>query len=63
MSLENLSPDGRFIVRQKVERLEAITGIETKNRYEVLTPDGRVVALAYEESGTIGRLSSKVTAR
>ena len=56
MSLENLSPDGRFIVRQKVEHLEAITGIETKNRYEVLTPDGRAVALAYEESGTMGRL-------
>ena len=56
MSLESLSPEGRFIVRQKVERLEAITGIETKNRYEVLTPDGRAVALAYEESGTLSRL-------
>ncbi len=56
MSLENLSPEGRFIIRQKVERLEAITGIETRNRYEVLTPDGRAVALAYEESGTMARL-------
>ena len=56
MSLENLSPEGRFVVRQKVERLEAITGIETRNRYEVLTPDGRAVALAYEESGTMSRL-------
>ena len=44
-----------LIVRQRVEGLEAITGFETRNRYEVLTPDGRQVMYAYEESGGASR--------
>ena len=51
MSIRDLAQDGRFIVKQRVERLEAITGIETRNRYEVLTPGGQAVMWAYEESG------------
>ena len=38
MSIANLAQDGRLIVKQRVEGLEAITGVETRNRYEVLTP-------------------------
>ena len=50
-----------LIVRQVVEGLEAITGFETRNRYEVLTPDGEQVMFAYEESGGLSRffLSSR----
>ena len=44
-----------LIVRQVVEGLEAITGFETRNRYEVLTPDGQQVMFAYEESGGLSR--------
>ena len=30
MSIRDLAQDGRFIVKQRVEGLEAITGIETR---------------------------------
>lgn len=56
MSIRDLAQDGRLVVKQRVEGWEAITGIETKNRYEVMTPDGRTVLLAYEESGGWGRV-------
>ena len=56
MSIRELAQDGRLVVKQRVEGLEAITGIETRNRYEVMTPDGRTVMLAYEESGGLGRV-------
>ena len=59
MSIRGLSQDGRLIVKQRVEGLEAITGIETRNRYEVLTSDGQVVMWAYEESGGLSRLFLK----
>ena len=48
-----------LIVRQQVETLEAITGFETRNRYEVLTPDGQQVMYAYEESGGLSRFFLK----
>ena len=48
-----------LIVRQQVEGLEAITGFETRNRYEVLTPDGQQVMYAYEESGGLSRFFLK----
>ncbi len=48
-----------LIVRQVVEGLEAITGFETQNRYEVLTPDGEQVMFAYEESGGLSRFFLK----
>ena len=56
MSIANLAQDGRLIVKQRVEGFEAITGVETRNRYEVLTPEGQSVMLAYEESGGLGRV-------
>ena len=56
MSILDLAQDGQLIVKQRVEGLEAITGIETKNRYEVMTPDGQTVLFAYEESGGWGRV-------
>ena len=56
MSIRDLAQDGRLVVKQRVEGLEAITGIETRNRYEVMTPDGRTVMIAYEESGGLGRI-------
>ena len=48
-----------LIVRQVVEGLEAITGFETQNRYEVLTPEGEQVMYAYEESGGFSRFFLK----
>ena len=59
MSIANLAQDGRLIVKQRVEGFEAITGVETRNRYEVLTPEGQSVMLAYEESGGLGRVFFK----
>ena len=59
MSIANLAQDGRLIVKQRVEGFEAITGVETRNRYEVLTPEGQSVMLAHEESGGLGRVFSK----
>ena len=56
MSIRDLAQDGRLVVKQRVEGLEAITGIETRNRYEVLTPGGQTVMFAYEESGGLGRV-------
>ena len=44
-----------LIVRQQVEYMEAITGFETENRYNVSTPDGPDFLHAYEESGGLGR--------
>ena len=59
MSIANLAQDGRLIVKQRVEGFEAITGVETRNRYEALTPEGQSVMLAYEESGGLGRVFFK----
>ena len=46
----DLSEYRELVVRQEVEHLEAFTGIETENRYSVLTPDGEQLLYAYEES-------------
>ena len=59
MRIGDLAEDGRLIVKQRVEMFEALTGIETRNRYDVLTPDGGAVMLAYEESGALSRLFLK----
>ncbi len=59
MSIRSLAQDGRLFVKQRVEGFEAVTGIETRNRYEVMTPEGQAVMWAYEESGTLGRLFLK----
>ena len=44
-----------LVVRQEVEHLEAFTGLETSNRYSVMTPEGETLLYAYEESGFLGR--------
>ena len=52
----DLTQYNELIVQQQVEHLEAFTGIETENRYSVLTPDGEPIAHAYEESGFLARM-------
>ena len=55
----DITRHNELIVRQVVEGLEAITGFETQNRYEVLTPEGEQVMYAYEESGGLSRFFLK----
>jgi len=55
----NLSEHKELIVRQEVEHLEALTGLETENRYSISTPDGGRLLYAYEESGVVGRMFLK----
>ena len=55
----DLTQHQELIVRQRVELLEAFTGFETENRYEILTPDGQSLLYAYEESGGLARLFLK----
>ena len=52
----DLTQHKELIVQQQVEHLEAFTGIETENRYTVLTPEGEPIAHAYEESGFFARM-------
>ena len=55
----DLSRHGELIVRQEVEHLEVFSGLETQNRYGVLTPDGDRLLYAYEESGFLSRILLK----
>lgn len=55
----DLTHHQELIVRQIVERLEAFTGIETQNRYGVLTSEGEELLYAYEESGFLSRMFLK----
>ena len=48
-----------LMIRQRVERLEAITGFETANRYTVMTAQGDELLHAQEESGTLSRVLLK----
>jgi len=52
----DLSNYSELIVKQEVEHFEAFTGLETKNRYSVSTPDGHPFLYAYEESGLLSRM-------
>ena len=52
----DLSEHGELIVRQEVEHLEAVTGLETENSYSISTPDGERLLYAYEESDVMGRM-------
>jgi uncharacterized protein YxjI len=52
----DLTQYSELIVKQEVERLEAFTGIETKNKYSINTPDGDRLMFAYEESGFLARM-------
>ena len=55
----DLSKYPEFLVKQKVERFEAFTGLESKNRYTITTPDGEPLLYAYETSGGLSRIFLK----
>ncbi|MCH8199263.1 MAG: hypothetical protein IIA54_04235 [Chloroflexi bacterium] len=42
-------------VRQQVEPLQVFTGLEAKNRYRIIDPDGTDILFAYEDSGFMAR--------
>lgn len=43
-------------VNQKIEAIEALTGIETRNKYAILDPNDTEILYAYEESSFLARL-------
>ena len=45
-----------FIIRQKVEKLEAITGYETTNKYDVFDKEGQQIFTVVEDTATFTRL-------
>ena len=49
----------KLVVKQKVEIFEAISGIETKNRYKILSTGGTEVLSAYEKSNWFARVVLK----
>ena len=49
----------KLVVQQKVEKLEVFTGIETKNKYSILTDQGKDILFAYEESNWFSRVLLK----
>lgn len=51
----DLTQHQELIVTQQVEHLEAFTGFETANRYNIMTAEGEHLLYAFEESGTISR--------
>jgi uncharacterized protein YxjI len=57
--MEKLNNHNLISVNQKVELLEAFTGFETKNKYQILTEKGEQLYFAAEESSFLGRLFLK----
>ena len=55
----DLTQHDELVIQQRVEMFEAITNIESRNRYAVLTPDGDEVCFAYETSGGFARIFLK----
>lgn len=55
----NLTDHSELVIRQRVERLEAITGFETANRYTIHSAQGDELLHAHEESGTLSRIFLK----
>lgn len=53
MLAEFLAQTDRVVVRQVVEKVELL-GVEGRNRYEILTPQGELLARAEEERGWLG---------
>lgn len=43
-------------INQRVEPLEMFTGFESQNQYEVLDPQGNIIAYAAETTGTMSRM-------
>jgi len=54
--LDILARTDRLIVRQKVDLLEAFTGWEESNRYEIFDSQGQHLFYAFEQSDTCMRL-------
>jgi len=54
--LEYLTQLDQLLVHQQVELFEAITGIETKNKFVIKNSVGQQCFYAYEESGLCMRL-------
>lgn len=54
--LEYLTQIDQLIMHQQIELFEAISGIETKNRYVIKNTLGQQVFFAYEESGCCHRI-------
>jgi len=49
----------KLIVKQKVEGLEILTGIESSNKYQILTENEKELFFAYEESNFLARIILK----
>jgi uncharacterized protein YxjI len=47
------------LIRQRKEMLEVFTSLETKNRYEISTPDGRTTLFAAEQGSGAGAWLSR----
>ena len=54
-----LTQHSELTIRQRVEKLETVTGFETANRYTVMTAQGDELLHAQEESGTFSRMLLK----
>jgi len=61
MFLEFMTQTDRVVVRQVVEKVELL-GVEGRNRYEILTPQGELLARAEEERGWLGFFLRQVMA-
>ena len=55
----DLTQQDELIIQQRVEMLEAVIGIESRNKYAVLTPDGEQIFYAYETSNDLARIFLK----
>lgn len=49
----------KLIIKQEVEMIEALTGIETKNKYQILNENKERVLYAYEKSNRLARILLK----
>lgn len=49
----------KLIVKQELDFIEAIAGIEVKNKYKILAEDKKEILYAYEQSNTLARILLK----
>jgi len=56
VGLEYLAQLDQVLVNQQVEMMEVLTGIETKNRFQILNNQGQQIYFAQEESGLCHRI-------
>lgn len=50
-----LSPDNRWFIKQKKELLEVFTGFESRNKYEIYSPNRRLVGYLAEQGKGFGQ--------